>query len=216
MPFKTIDPVNAAAQVVLSLNTIVGRMVDNPNSPVIIGVSTIHGGDASNIVPEKVVITGTIRTISLEVMKTIMQIVKDRTIDMAAANGCVATVVYSDDEKSFNSRGVQFQKATYPEVYNDPTVYELGMRSAVELFKREDGSSKADDLIRENPNPTMGGEDFAYFGQKIPSAMFSIGHMSDEKTSTNHHNPKFQVDEDMLHRGAAFYATLALDYLSSK
>ena len=51
---------------------------------------------------------------SLNPRWTIKDIIKDRTIDMAAANGCVATVVYSDDEKSFNSRGVQFQKATYP------------------------------------------------------------------------------------------------------
>ena len=48
MPQDAIDPVNAAAQIVLSLNTIVGRMVDNPNSPVIIGVSAMNGGDASN------------------------------------------------------------------------------------------------------------------------------------------------------------------------
>ena len=215
MPFKTIDPVNAAAQVVLSLNTVVGRMVDNPNSPVIIGVSTIHGGDASNIVPEKVVITGTIRTISLEVMKTIMQIVKDRTIDMAAANGCVATVVYFGDEVSTNSRGVQYQKATYPEMYNDATLFKLGMHSAVELFKNEDGTSKVEDLIYEEPNGGLGGEDFAFFGQKVPTAMFMIGHNSGDETSANHHNPKFQVDEEMLHRGAAFYATLALDYLAS-
>ena len=49
MPQDAIDPVNAAAQIVLSLNTIVGRMVDNPNSPVIIGVSAMNGGDASNV-----------------------------------------------------------------------------------------------------------------------------------------------------------------------
>ena len=215
MPFKTIDPVNAAAQVVLSLNTIVGRMVDNPNSPVIIGVSTIHGGDASNIVPEKVVITGTIRTISLEVMTNIMQIVKDRTIAVAAANGCTATVTYFGDEKSVNSRGVPYQKVTYPDMHNDPVLFELGMKSAVELFKNEDGTSKVEDLIYERPRGGLGGEDFAFFGLKIPIAQFHIGHASDEKTASNHHHPQFQVDEEMLHRGAAFYATLALDYLAS-
>ena len=215
MPFKTIDPVNAAAQVVLSLNTIVGRMVDNPNSPVVISVSSIHGGDASNIVPEKVVILGTIRTLSYEITTSMMQIVKDRTIDVAAANGCAAEVSFSDDEKPFNSRGEQYQKATCPETYNDPALYRLGMHSAVELFKKEDGSSTVEDLIYEEPNTSMGGEDFSFFGQKIPSVMFRIGHMSDEKTGSNHHNPHFQVDEDMLYRGAAFYAILALDYLDS-
>ena len=215
MPFKTIDPVNAAAQVVLSLNTIVGRMVDNPNSPVVVGVSTVHGGDASNIIPESVVITGTIRTLSSDMMTTMMQIVKDRAISMAAANGCNATVDFRDGEVHYNSRGEKWSTAVAPPTINDPSLFQLGMHSAVELFKNEDGTSAVEDLIFEDPAPSLGGEDFSFFGQKIPSAMFNIGHASDEKTASNHHHPKFQVDEDMLYKGAAFYATLALDYLAS-
>lgn len=215
MPFKTIDPVNAAAQVVLSLNTIVGRMVDNPNDPVIIGVSTIHGGDASNIVPEMVVITGTIRASTYEVLLSMKQIVKNRAIDIAAANGCEATVLYRDDEKYINSRGEEYSKASYPQNVNDLSLYLLGMNSAVELFKKEDGTSKLEELIEEVPNRGLGGEDFSFFREKVPTAFFSIGHRSDEKTGTSHHNPKFQVDEAMLYRGAAFYAMLALDYLAS-
>lgn len=214
-PYMTKDPVNAAAQIVLSLNTIVGRMVDNPNDPVIIGVSTIHGGDASNIVPEKVVITGTIRASTYEVLLSMKQIVKDRSIDIAAANGCNATVLYRDDEKYVNSRGEAYQKASYPPNINDPSLYHLGMHTAVELFKKEDGTSKVDDLIHEAPNRGLGGEDFSFFREKVPTAFFRIGHASDEKTATSHHNPKFQMDESMLHRGAALYAMLALDYLAS-
>merc|ERR1711912_6329 len=110
-PFETIDPVNAAAQVVLSLNTIVGRMFDNANDPVVISVSTIHGGDASNIVPEKVVITGTIRALSYETMMKTQSIVRSRAVDVAQANGCEATVIYPEDQGEFtNSKGEKYRK----------------------------------------------------------------------------------------------------------
>lgn len=215
MPFDTIDPVNAAAQVVLSLNTIVGRMNDNPNSPIVISLTTIHGGDASNIVPNTVTITGTIRALSSETMTKMMDVVKNRAIDVASANGCTATVQYTDDETHYNSRGEKFFAPSYPETYNNPSLFKMGMHSAVELFKSEDGTSKVEDLIYEAPTSSMGGEDFAFFSKKIPSVMFHLGHASDEKTGTNHHHPQFQIDEDSLHRGAAFYAILALDYLAS-
>merc|ERR1712178_76825 len=178
-PFETIDPVNAAAQVVLSLNTIVGRMFDNANDPVVISVTAIHGGDASNIVPEKVVITGTLRALSFETMKRAQSILRNRAVDVAQANGCKGAVYYFDDgdfengtEYFLNSKGEKYYKATYPETYNHPSLFEFGKRTAIELFKNSDGTYDEEKIFQEIPNPAMGGEDFAFFGRVIPSCRF--------------------------------------------
>ena len=221
-PFETIDPVNAAAQVVLSLNTIVGRMFDNANDPVVISVSTIHGGDASNIVPEKVVITGTIRALSYETMMRVQSIVRSRAVDVAQANGCEGAVYYFEDgdfengrDYFLNSKGEKYYKATYPETYNHPSLFEFGKRTAIELFKNSDGTYDEDEIFYEIPNPAMSGEDFGFFGKVIPSCMFRIGTRGGNSTGVAHHNPKFAVDESAIYRGAAFYASLALDSLSA-
>merc|ERR1712054_297681 len=188
-PFETIDPVNAAAQVVLSLNTIVGRMFDNANDPVVISVSTIHGGDASNIVPEKVVITGTIRTLSYDAMKRAQSIIRSRAVDVAQANGCEGAVYYYEDgdfengrDYFLNSKGEKYYKATYPETYNHPSLFEFGKRTAIELFKNSDGTYDEEKIFQEIPNPAMGGEDFAFFGRVIPSCTFVIGTRGDNST----------------------------------
>ena len=215
-PHDTIDPVNAAAQVVLSLNTIVSRMVDNPNSPVIIGVTAINGGDAMNVIPEQVKLLGTIRTTDDESMHRMQGILKNRAIDIAAANGCSATVTFRGDVEFTNSRGAKYRTAGYPAKYNDPALVKMGLHTAVELFKDDDGSSDVAKIVKEDTSTALGGEDFAFFAKKVPSAMFGIGHAgSNPKTSTAHHNPNFLVDEAMLVKGAAFYAQIALDYLDS-
>ena len=106
---------------------------------------------------------------------------------------------------------------TYPEMFNDPTLFDLGMRTATALFKDEDGGSDVSSLVQLHKNPTMGAEDFAYYSARVPSVMFNIGHRGkDPVTGTNHHHPSFTVDEDMLHRGSALLAMLALEYLKSQ
>ena len=218
MPHDAVDPVNAAAQIVLSLNTVVGRMVDSPNDPVVVGVSTIHGGGASNIIPEEVVIEGTVRALSIETNGRVMDIVEARAMAIGAANGCSVHVDRQEDFVFTNSRGEEARGSTmtYPEMRSDPALFELAMLTATNLFKDDAGGSEAAALVRVHENPTMGAEDFAFFSKRVPSVMLNIGHRGeDPATGNNHHHPRFTVDEAMLHRGSALLAMTALEYLRS-
>jgi len=67
---------------------------------------------------------------------------------------------------------------------NDKTLFRMGLHTAVELFKNEDGSSQVGDIIKDAEN-SMGGEDYAFFSEKIPSCMFMIGHQSDDPATAN-------------------------------
>ena len=142
---------------------------------------------------------------------------RDRAVGIAGANGCTASVTFHEGEEFTNSRGEKYVKTTYPPLVNDRSLFQMGLHTAVELFKKEDGSSELKDILKDKQQ-SLGGEDFAFFSEKVPSVMYSIGHQDpdDPATSNNHHQPKFQVDEAMLARGAAFYAMLALDYLASQ
>lgn len=60
----------------------------------------------------------------------------------------------------------------------------MGLDTAVELFKKEDGSSEMKDIIKDKPQ-SLGGEDFAFFSEVVPSVMYSIGHQSDDPATSN-------------------------------
>ena len=147
---------NAAAQVVLSLNTIVGRMIDSPNDPVVIGVSTVHAGDASNVIPEDAVVTGTIRTWSDATRARTMKMVEDRAIAMAEANGCEVEVSFRKKGPFYNSRGEEWDSEPYPAVVNNPVLFKMGALTATQLFKG-DGAELADIFV-ENPTTSFAGE----------------------------------------------------------
>ena len=224
-PHTSIDPVNAALQVGLSLNTIVGRMIDNPNDPVVIGVSTVHAGGASNVIPSEATVTGTIRTWANETRERMMGIVRDRATAMAEANGCEVEVNFgmgngATGTEYRNSRGEAWTSRLYPAVLNNPELVELGARTATELFKAGDGSVPVDEIFQEERTTSFGGEDFSFFGESaggVPAVMFRIGHAGeDPATHANHHHPAFFMDEAMLHKGAAFLAQVALDFLDGK
>jgi len=150
-------------------------------------VSTIHGGHASNIIPEEVTITGTIRTLSTPMMNKMKAVLRDRSIGIAKANGCEADVDFNEDKAFMNSRGHVYKKPTYPALINDADLYRLGMTTAVSLLKDDGGSADASDLVVEKEKPMLVGEDFAFYVEEgVPSAMFSIGHQGhDTATAAN-------------------------------
>lgn len=84
----------------------------------------------------------------------------------------------------------------------------------MELFKNNDGTADLEKLVHEIQNTSMGGEDFSFFSKAVPGSMFYIGHRSSNDTAVAGHSPRFAIDEAVLYRGAAFYTTLALDFLS--
>ena len=207
MPHMTLDPIVAAAHVVASLQPIASRET-NPLDAAVVSVTKIHAGDAYNIIPDSAHIGGTIRSLTNEGLKRLRDRVTQVVHSAAQAQRCNATVEWKPD--------------AYPPVDNDPALYEwltnVAKDASIENFVR---------LVE----PTMGGEDFAFLSREIPSVFVNLGSGSKEwplpadlvdigqptpllDTTVTVHSPRFILNEDVLQRGVALHAHLALQFLN--
>ncbi|WP_079427820.1 M20 metallopeptidase family protein [Clostridium oryzae] len=192
-PEDTIDPVVIASNVVLALQSIVSRELP-PVDAAVITVGSIQGGSAENIIPEDVVLKGTIRTMKKEHRQYVTQRVKEVTegIVKAMRGSCEITI-----------------RESYPCLYNDD-----GMLDFVE--KRVEDIVSEDNIERLTV-PNMGVESFAYFSMEKPSAFYFLGAANEEK-GINHpaHGSYFDIDENCLPIGVAIQCKTAYDYLNKK
>jgi len=192
-PHLTIDPLLAAAQIVTAAQGIVARNV-NPQKAAVVSFTTIHGGDAFNVIPQQVEMTGTIRYFEREVRDLVFARFEQITDSVAQGLGCQATVEIQD---------------LTPAVVNDPTV--------TESVKRAAQATLPGHPIDERGHFTMGSEDFAYFQQKAPGTYFFVGSNNPEKgLHYGHHHPKFDFDEGVLPRAAGLMAASAVELLRAK
>ncbi len=191
-PHMSVDPVVIAAQIVVILQTIVSREID-PITPAVVTVGMIKAGTANNIIPETCEIRGTVRYLDRRLAKAIPQRIKEIAEGTAAAMRGQATVEYFYG---------------YPPLVNDAAATDFLAKSAASVV--------GPDNVRPVP-PTMGGEDMAYYLEQVPGTFFGIGTANPAKgTDFPHHHPKFDVDEDVLHVGAAVFAKACLDFLGQK
>jgi len=179
-PDTAQDAVLIAAQTVVHLQTIVSRRV-TPLEPCVVTVGTIQAGTASNIIAERALLTGTVRTLSTQVQDRVEREIGRIARSTAALQGATATVRYQ--------RGV-------PPVVNHPGV--VGAWTA----------ALAGRVQIQQPTPSMGGEDFALYLQEIPGAFLFLGGRP-EGEQFPHHSPHFRINEaclpigvDVLERGA--------------
>jgi amidohydrolase len=187
MPHQTVDPILVASHLVVSIQSIVSRNVD-PLKPVVVSFGTIEGGTIYNIIPEEVVLTGTVRSFDAEVQDLSENRLKEISDATCAAFGAAAEFHY---EKG------------YPPVVNEKGMVDFVAKTALELF----GEEKVQDI-----DPVMGGEDFSYFLQKVPGAFLFFG-MGDGMEYPHHH-PAFDIDENALPQATLLMTTLALKYLN--
>ena len=191
-PEKGIDPVNIAAHIVIALETINAREF-NACVPVVVTIGSIHGGNQYNIIPENVVIEGTIRALDAQVRQKVARRIGEISAATATAFGGTATV-----EMDWGA----------PPVVNDAAMAALAAEAAKEVLGE-------DMVITHVDYPNMGGEDFAYYLEKVPGAfMFLSSANAEKKTDIAHHNPKFNVDEDVFWIGSAVYANIAEKFLN--
>ncbi|WP_286953401.1 MULTISPECIES: M20 metallopeptidase family protein [Aminobacterium] len=184
-PHKDIDPIVAAASIIMSLQTIVSRNVD-PQHSAVVSFGTIHGGTANNVIPDEVKLTGTVRTFDPHIRES-MEPWMRRVIEHAAASlGCTADFYYRQD---------------LPAVMNHPEAAALGMRAIEEIIGKEG-------IVI--PVPSMGGEDFAIFQEKVPGCFFWLG-VGNPDIDAIHpwHSPRFKADEGALSIGAGVLALSA-------
>ncbi len=194
MPWRGVDPIVTAAQVVLGLQTIVSRQVDLTREPVVVTVGAIKGGLRENIIPDSVELRGTIRTFDEEMRDDVHARVKDTAehISRAARAGCEVCITKN-----------------YPVTVNDAEL------TAAMLPTLERAAGKARAILM--PKVT-GSEDFSFFQQVVPGLFFFVGitpPSQDLKTAAPNHSPLFYIDEAGLPLGVRALAHVALDWLEA-
>lgn len=191
MPWKGVDPIVAAAQVVMALQTIVSRQAEITRAPAIVTVGSIQGGNRGNIIPDEVVMSGTVRTFEPEMQKMIHEAIRRTVSSTAAAAGATAEVEI---------------KGYSPVTFNDPA-----------LTGRMEPTLRRVASVVPDLEPRTVAEDFAMYQQKVPGLFFFVGATpagTDMAKAEPNHSPRFFVDEGALEVGARALAALAVDFLS--
>lgn len=190
-PWHGIDPVVVAAQIIQGFQTIVSRQAELTKAPVVITVGKIHSGVRSNIIPEELVMEGTIRTLDTRMQADVHERMKLTATKIAEASGAIAEV--SIDTKT---------KVTY----NDPALVKR-MLPSIEAAVGKDNVTEAD--------WTTGAEDFSFYGDKAPAFFFFLGGMApgqDPLKAAAHHTPDFYIDDTKLDAGVKIFCQLVFDY----
>jgi len=193
VPWGGVDPVVIGAQVVTALQTIMSRQVNITEVPGIVTVGTFQGGIRHNIIPDSVVMTGTIRTFDPKIQQDVHERVR-RTAEMVAQSGGATA------EVTINR--------TAPLTYNDPALAEW----AAGTIRRVAGAEN----VFTAPFQT-GAEDFPEFTARAPGFYFFLGAVprgQDPATAARNHSPQFFVDEGVLPLGVRAMTQLAVDYLT--
>ena len=191
-PWLGVDPIVVASQIVLGLQTIPSRQVDSTAAPSVVTIGSFHGGVRSNIIPDEVVMLGTIRSLDATMRDDIHARIRRTAENIAASAGATARVTITTG---------------YPIVYNDPALTE----AAAATLRRVAGAKNARVV-----NPVLGAEDFAFFQQKVPGVFFWLGTRPPDQTpeqAPSNHSPLFYVDEKGLLLGVRALAGLVVDRL---
>jgi amidohydrolase len=186
-PEDSIDPILTAVRVVESLQSVVSRSVSALDSAVI-SVCRISGGTNSNVIPDRVEMEGTVRYLKPELGKKIPALMKRVVKGVCDSMGASCEISYS---------------SPYIPTMNDPAIVDFGKTVA----RRVLGPSGWAEL----EEPSMGGEDFAYYITSYPGAMFRIGM---GKESPPLHNAQFDFNDHALKNGILFLTSTALEFLN--
>jgi amidohydrolase len=191
LPHLAVDPIFTAAQIISSLQGIVARQI-SPLQTAVVSVCTIHGGDAFNIIPSEIEMTGTIRTFEPAVRTQVLEYFDRIVHSVAEGMGCQVDI--------------QMDKLTLAAI-NHPEITAKVQIIARNLFMNDE----IDTNFR-----TMGSEDFSYIQEKVPGCFIFIGSADHEKgLDAGHHHPKFDIDEAVLPRGVALLAATIMEFLKN-
>ncbi len=188
-PHRSVDPVVVAAQVVMSLQTVVSRGID-PLESAVLSVTRLSAGTADNVIPETVRLGGTVRTFDPEIRDSIRAAMARILQGVTEAHGARYTFDYEEG---------------YAPVTNDPAAAAL-----VEAAARDELGDAA--LVQMDP--IMGGEDFSGYLAAAPGAFFAVGARNEALGAAYpHHHPRFAIDEAALRTGIAVFVRAATSYL---
>ncbi|GAB5509894.1 MAG: M20 aminoacylase family protein [Hyphomicrobiales bacterium] len=180
-PHVGIDPIVASAQIITALQSIASRNAD-PLESLVVSVTTIHAGNADNVIPERVELTGTVRTLIPDMRDLAEKRMNEIIPSVAQAMGCTAELHY---------------ERNYPVVVN----HERETEFAASIASKIVGADKVETAMA----PVMGGEDFAYMLEGRPGAFVFTGNGAD---SANLHSPHYDFNDDIIPLGTSYWVEL--------
>ncbi|WP_043420645.1 M20 aminoacylase family protein [Azonexus hydrophilus] len=183
MPHQGIDAIVTGSQLVQALQTVVSRTL-HPCDAAVVSVTQFHAGEAWNIIPEEVVMRGTIRTFKPEVQEAVERAIERLCSGIASANGAQISV-------RFDHR--------YPPTVNSPAEARFCQQVAAEVF--------GEDKVLRDTLPSMGAEDFAYMLKEKPGCYVWLGNGPGTGGCTLH-NPHYDFNDELLKLGVAYWAHL--------
>jgi len=190
MPDQVPDPVVAAAQLIVTLQTLVSRDTP-PMEPSVLTIGSIHGGTAPNIIPTRVELQGTLRAFDLAVRERLLSRVRDLAHAVPALFGVESSMEMTD---------------CCPACVNDAEMAELVRRIASRVIGAANVSSD---------QRTTGADDMSLFLNAVPGAYFLVGSANAERgLASPHHSPTFDFDESALDVGVNVLTAVALDFLN--
>ena len=184
LPHHGVDPDHVFAQVVVSLQSIVGRSVD-PLQSAVVSVTKVHGGDAHNVIPESVTFGGALRAFDPDVRRDIRARVE------ALVSGIAG---------SFGARGDVRFVVQFPPVVNESEATRLAAAAAERVA--------GPDAVSTDAEPVLGSEDFSLMLERRPGCYVFIGN-GDGEGSCMIHNPRYDFNDEVLTVGAAYWVRLA-------
>ncbi|AUC87163.1 amidohydrolase [Alteromonas sp. MB-3u-76] len=193
-PWKSVDPVVTAAQMIMSIQTIVSREIKLIDDAAVVSVGSIHGGNRSNIIPNEVELVGTIRTLNKAAREHIYEALPRKVKGIAESMGAKAELTLPLDY-------------SYPITFNDPEL----TQAMLPTMQRTAGAENT--LLS---NPVTGAEDFSFFQEKVPGLYVWVGGKPldvSEKDSPAHHTPEFYVDDSGMKLGVKLLTNFTLDYM---
>ncbi len=191
VPHASVDPVPIMAQVITALQTIVSRKND-PTNPLVISCCNVHSGECHNAIPTEALIQGTVRTLNNE------------TRDFAEET--IEKFVKGIVESQGASYEFEFIRQ-FPPLVNDKNMADVLEKAAKKIV--------GDENVFELATPSMGGEDFAFYTEKVPSSFVFVGMAKDVENPILHHNAKFAWEDNNMKNLAQTLAQVAIDFLNN-
>ena len=186
-PHRGIDPIVVAAHIITALQTIASRSV-NPLDSIVITIGQVIAGVAHNVIPDTAMLRGTLRTLVNETNDLGIQRIGEVAQNVATALGATAEVEWT---------------GAYPVTFNNP--------EATDEFRAVARRVIGEPQVHEELHPSMGGEDFSFYGLEIPASFFFLGiRPADRDTYPNLHSPEFDFNDAAIPTGVELMCELAL------